>query len=265
MQPAGSFHCHDFEWADLAATWKQAPPLEGVDAASLGALAQDHWDVFHAKNNGKVYKPRNYLGKEFPELVTTAPIRVLEVGCGYGSAIFPLLAQSPAMHADVCDFSQHAIEILRAHEAYEASRCNAFVCDIANDKIDVPDASIDVALVVFVLSAILPGAMDAVVAKLHKALKPGGLVCFRDYGLYDLAMRRSTKRIGSDEADALYFRGDSTLASFFSVEAVADLFGRYFEVVENEYNTVRLRNRKTGTNMDRVFVHAKLRKPLDTL
>ncbi|KDO18570.1 hypothetical protein SPRG_16039 [Saprolegnia parasitica CBS 223.65] len=141
----------------------------------------------------------------------------------------------------------------------------AFVCDIANDSIDVPDASIDVALVVFVLSAILPGAMDAVVAKLHKALKPGGLVCFRDYGLYDLAMRRSTKRIGSDEADALYFRGDGTLASFFSVQAVADVFGKYFEVVENEYNTVRLRNRKTGTNMDRVFVHAKLRKPLDAL
>ncbi|OQR87393.1 methyltransferase domain-containing protein [Achlya hypogyna] len=262
MQPATTFHSHDFEWADLAATCqealaKEAKPVESVDAAQLSALAQTHWDVFHAKNNGKVYKPRNYLSKEFPELLSATS--VLEVGCGYGSAIFPLLAQCPTMRAHVCDFSRHAIDILRGNQAYETERCHAFVCDIVADEIDVPDASIDVVLMVFVLSAIPPSAFASVLAKVHRALKPGGLVCFRDYGRYDLAMMRSSKRLS--DSDALYYRSDGTLAYFFSTDDITAMAAHRFEVVENEYNTVRLRNRKTQASMDRVWVHAKLRKP----
>jgi len=50
-----------------------------------------------------VYKPRNYLTKEFPELLAPnrEAVEVLELGCGYGSAIFPILAESPNVHAQV--------------------------------------------------------------------------------------------------------------------------------------------------------------------
>ncbi|KAF0707330.1 hypothetical protein AaE_013661 [Aphanomyces astaci] len=302
MRPAGSFHAHDFEWEELAVTCRAQLAAAGnasaknedeSDVASgaatveeevhtgdeLGVLAQGYWDVFHAKNNGKVYKPRNYLSKEFPDLLVSllqTARNVLEVGCGYGSAIFPLLAESPSMHAHVFDFSPHAITILKANPLYDAARCCAYVCDLVADAdLGVPDASMDVVLMVFVLSAIPPTSFANVMHKVHRALKPGGVVCFRDYGLYDLAMMRSTKKVHAttrhvDHVDGkrgdggdkhVYYRGDGTLATFFSIQDLSSLFeGGGFDVVENEYCTVRLRNRRTQTNMDRVWVHGKFVK-----
>ncbi|RHZ32950.1 hypothetical protein DYB31_005684, partial [Aphanomyces astaci] len=205
------------------------------------------------------------------ELGVLAQGNVLEVGCGYGSAIFPLLAESPSMHAHVC--TPHAITILKANPLYDAARCCAYVCDLVADAdLGVPDASMDVVLMVFVLSAIPPTSFANVMHKVHRALKPGGVVCFRDYGLYDLAMMRSTKKVHAttrhvDHVDGkrgdggdkhVYYRGDGTLATFFSIQDLSSLFeGGGFDVVENEYCTVRLRNRRTQTNMDRVWVHGK--------
>ncbi|KAF0687605.1 Aste57867_20664 [Aphanomyces stellatus] len=267
MKPAGSFHAHDFEWSDLATKCRaqladdDTKTVVHVSGDELGELAQHNWDVFHAKNNGKVYKPRNYLSKEFPDLRSATS--VLEVGCGYGSAIFPLLAECPSMHAHVCDFSPHAIDILTSNPLYDVSRCHAFVCDLVRDQLEgVPDGSVDIVLMVFVLSAIPPSAFALVLEKVHRALKPGGVVCFRDYGLYDLAMMRSVKKIESaaDAFDALYYRSDGTLAYYFSVENLDTLFGAAFDTVENHYCTVRLRNRRTGTDMDRVWIHGKFQK-----
>ncbi|RHY86169.1 hypothetical protein DYB37_010919 [Aphanomyces astaci] len=259
MRPAGSFHAHDFEWEELAVTCRAQLAAAGnasaknedeSDVASgaatveeevhtgdeLGVLAQGYWDVFHAKNNG-----------------TT----------------------SDRLHPPF-DFSPHAISILKANPLYDAARCCAYVCDLVADAdLGVPDASMDVVLMVFVLSAIPPTSFANVMQKVHRALKPGGVVCFRDYGLYDLAMMRSTKKVHAttrhvDHVDGkrgdggdkhVYYRGDGTLATFFSIQDLSSLFeGGGFDVVENEYCTVRLRNRRTQTNMDRVWVHGKFVK-----
>lgn len=245
-----------------------------------------------------MYKPRNYLVKEFPELLTmvrrrcpwsatTRPfalalslpdeltslihhfflnqrqdrdvVELLELGCGYGSAVFPILAACPNVRAQVCDFSAHAIEILTHHEQFDAARCRAFVCDIARDELTgVAPNSVDIVLMVFVLSALPPAAFAATLRKVYRALRPGGIVCFRDYGLYDLAMMRNAKRLGP----SLYYRSDGTLAYFFSTDDLATLFGAEcgFDVLENEYCTVRLVNRKKHVTMDRVWVHAKFQK-----
>ncbi len=45
-------------------------------------------------------------------------------------------------------------------------------------------------------------------------MKPGGLVLFRDYGLYDHAMLRFSR--GHKVEEHLYFRQDGTLSYFFS-------------------------------------------------
>ncbi|KAG9399230.1 Methyltransferase-like protein 6 [Aphanomyces cochlioides] len=266
MKLASSFHANDFDWNDLAAKCRaqleeKDQTVVSVSEDELGTLAQSNWDVFHAKNNGKVYKPRNYLSKEFPELRSANT--VLEVGCGYGSAIFPLLAECPSMFAHVCDFSPHAIDILKANPLYDATRCNAYVCDLVlDDTVGLPENSVDVVLMVFVLSAIPPTSFANVIEKISRALKPGGLVCFRDYGLYDLAMMRSTKKVSSatHSYDSLYYRsGDNTLAYYFSTEDLAKLFER-FDIIDNSYCTVRLRNRRTQTDMDRVWIHGKFVK-----
>ena len=207
-----------------------------------------------------MYKPRNYLVKEFPELCTSKceVVEVLELGCGYGSAIFPILAQCPKVHAQVCDFSACAINILEQNPEYNATRCRAFVCDIAQEELaGVAPESIDIVLMVFVLSALPPESFACALNKIFVALRPGGMVCFRDYGLYDLAMRRNAKKL----APSLYYRNDGTLASFFSREKLALLFEQAgFRTMENEYCTVRLRNRKKRVMMDRVWLHAKFTK-----
>lgn len=295
-------HSHDFEWEDLARECQmqekedvemiEDEEKEGLlETQQLAKEAKDKWDVFHQRNNGwlvachsshcvlscsklkltrfcwcfihpgKVYKPRNYLVKEFPELCAPERevVEILELGCGYGSAIFPILTECPNVRAQACDFSAHAIDILQHNPEYDARRCRAFVCDIAQEELaGVAPESVDIVLMVFVLSALPPESFAHALQKVYAALRPGGVVCFRDYGLYDLAMRRNAKKLGP----SLYYRSDGTLASFFSREALAQLFEQAgFRTLENEYCTVRLRNRKKGVTMDRVWLHAKLQKP----
>ena len=62
--------------------------------------------------------------------------------------------------------------------------------------------------------------------------------------------------------DCLYRRSDGTLAYFFSTQALEGLAGDAgLEVVECEYARVALRNRGSGRQMRRVFVHGLFRKP----
>ncbi|TYZ57359.1 hypothetical protein PybrP1_012959 [[Pythium] brassicae (nom. inval.)] len=273
-------HSHDFEWEDLARVCREQvgerererDEAEADDDADqqqqqqqqqqLAQVAKDKWEVFHQLNNGKAYKSRNYLVKEFPELLTMEKdeIQLLELGCGYGSAVFPILDECPNVRAQVCDFSAHAIRVLQQNPRFDPRRCRAFVCDVARDELSgVAPGSVDIALLVFVLSALPPASVAPTLRKVFTALRPGGLVCFRDYGLYDLAMRRNAKRL----SPSLYYRSDGTLAYFFSKADLAAYFERQcgFRALESEYCTVRLTNRKKGVSMDRVWLHAKFQKP----
>lgn len=66
----------------------------------------------------------------------------------------------------------------------------------------------DIVSLIFVLSAILPARIPSVLRKLIKVLRPGGLLLFRDYGVYDTAMIRFNP--GSKLDDRLYVRQDGT-------------------------------------------------------
>ena len=46
--------------------------------------------------------------------------------------------------------------------------------------------SVDIAVMIFVFSALAPNQWDQAMDNLHKILKPGGKIIFRDYGAYDL-------------------------------------------------------------------------------
>jgi tRNAThr (cytosine32-N3)-methyltransferase len=86
-----------------------------------------------------------------------------------------------------------------------------------------------------------------------QALKPGGLLVFRDYGRYDLTqLRFKQHRLIEDN---FYMRGDGTRVYFSTKEEMHDLFTSAGLVgEENEYDKRLLVNRKRALQMYRCWL-----------
>lgn len=68
-----------------------------------------------------------------------------------------------------CDFSPTAIDCVWQHPLYSSGRVKAFVADITKDRLanTVYPATVDICTMVFVLSAISPERMAAVIPSLQ--------------------------------------------------------------------------------------------------
>lgn len=61
--------------------------------------ANEYWDNFYSIHENKFFKDRNWLFTEFPELLgrssedinNNEKFNILEVGCGVGNTIFPII------------------------------------------------------------------------------------------------------------------------------------------------------------------------------
>lgn len=187
---------------------------------------------------------------------------MLEVGCGVGNLVFPLLenpATSPNLFFYACDFSQRAVDFVLGNPKYDPQRMAAFPCDITDgEKLSehITESSLDLITMIFVLSAIHPENFDRVVQNLRSLLRPGGLLLFRDYGRYDMAQIRFKQ--GSKIADNFYVRQDDTRSYFFTIEEVGELFERNgFDVQSNVYVNRRTINHKEKLNVPRTFLQGK--------
>ncbi|KAI8899066.1 S-adenosyl-L-methionine-dependent methyltransferase [Globomyces pollinis-pini] len=221
---------------------------------------------FYKRNTTNFFKDRHWTEREFPELRpsnTLLPnsIKLLEIGCGVGNFVFPLLKSNPALFIYCCDFSEKAIELVTTNTEYDTNRCHGFVCDLTTTDIlkVIPENSLDLISAVFCLSAIPPQKLHICIENIQKLLKPGGIFLFRDYGLYDAAQLRFKPENKID--DMFYIRTDGTFSLFFTPESIQSLFPD-FEVLENGYVVKEIVNRKRDLSMDRVFVQSRLRKKL---
>nr|XP_020017448.1 methyltransferase-like protein 8 isoform X2 [Castor canadensis] len=92
---------------------------------------------------------------------SNATFRILEVGCGAGNSVFPILntlQNTPESFLYCCDFASVAVELIKSHSFYRVAQCFAFVHDVCDDgsPYPFPDGILDVILLVFVLSSIHP-------------------------------------------------------------------------------------------------------------
>jgi SAM-dependent methyltransferase len=294
------FHENDFDYdkfAKEAEVKASLPVLDDKEASQIidDAAGSQGWEAFYQRETDP-YKPRRYLSAEFPELLQgptpaflrlpryfqgipavravtgcTSPL-LFDVGCGYGSALVPLLLENPCLRAVACDLSATAVAKMREHPECQPPRVRSRDWDITHGlppelrKDEEEDGragseKADLALLVFTLSAVDPKLHVRVLSDLRKSLKPGGTICFRDRARYDLTEIRSKTRL----AEGTYARDDGTLAHYFSTKEVETLAKKAgLEVVGGSarYCTVRMANRRKGTAMSRCYVHAKLRNPL---
>ncbi|XVE62776.1 hypothetical protein DITRI_Ditri06bG0146900 [Diplodiscus trichospermus] len=120
---------------------------------------------------------------------------------------------------------------------------------------------VDFVTLIFTLSAVPLQTMPTAIRECFSVLKPGGMILFRDYGLYDMTMLRfePDQRVGFRE----YMRSDGTRSYFFCLDTVRNLFiSAGFIELEIEYCCVKSVNRRNGKSMRRVWVHGKFQKPI---
>ncbi|CAM9581213.1 unnamed protein product [Pylaiella littoralis] len=286
----------------------KGPPLSTFWREKFEREATKSWDLFYRRNAGNFFKDRHYLGKVFPELAETdadrnlANVRrgrlgrrtLLELGCGVGNAVFPLLEENRGLYVVAVDLSSRGIEVLKRHPMYTCGRCEASVLDATSDELPLcvsEDGGVDLVLLQFSLSAVAPKDMAAVARLVEKALKPGGQLLVRDYGRHDEAQLRFAK--GRRLGDNVYVRQartpqDGTTSYFFSLEDLRHLFcggstprprqdegdasprllrdyggGEGANLIEEELSFVRRQyaNRAQKVARRRVWVHGKFRKP----
>ncbi|KAJ2032934.1 hypothetical protein H4S03_005994 [Coemansia sp. S3946] len=271
---------------------------------SYNAKPASFWNSFYENNKNKFFKDRHWLRVEFSELfewtnmrtsakgeqsqsepnceatlsltppvasatasttATTDKFNIMEVGCGAGNAVFPLLADiyDPRLFVYACDYSKTAVDVVKSTEAYDESRCKAFVWDLSSTELplEVAPASVDIMLMIFVFSALHPDQWNQAVENAYRVLKPGGVLLFRDYGRNDLTQLRFKKArlLGEN----LYIRGDGTRVYFFTNEELAEVFGKRFDIEQNAIDRRLLVNRKRELKMYRVWLQAKFRKPIN--
>ncbi|XP_057629325.1 tRNA N(3)-methylcytidine methyltransferase METTL2A isoform X3 [Chionomys nivalis] len=261
--------------------------------------AHKYWNDFYKIHENGFFKDRHWLFTEFPELapshnpLTDLPLdsEKSEVskdrsgedrpgltterhGCSWTSRGCD--TQGPPVeetvtrelsHLEICadEFpgSSATYRILETNSEYDPSRCFAFVHDLCDEdqSYPVPEGSLDVIVLIFVLSAIVPDKMQKAISRLSRLLKPGGVMLLRDYGRYDMAQLRFKK--GQCLSGNFYVRGDGTRVYFFTQDELHALFTvAGLEKVQNLVDRRLQVNRGKQLTMYRVWIQCKYSKPL---
>ncbi|KAH6626073.1 S-adenosyl-L-methionine-dependent methyltransferase [Chaetomium sp. MPI-SDFR-AT-0129] len=219
------------EYAEQQYAMQRQAPVSDFDKTRFNSDPAKWWNLFYKNNTANFFKDRKWLQQEFPILdkviqEDAGPVTVLEIGAGAGNTAFPVLAQNknPKLRLHACDFSKKAVEVMRSHESYNPEVMQADVWDVAGEELPpgLEEGSVDVAVMVFIFSALSPLQWQKAVENVYRVLKPSGEVCFRDYGRGDLAQVRFKK--GRYLEENFYVRGDGTRVYFFERDELAEIW-----------------------------------------
>jgi len=232
----------------------------------LEVNARKNWDLFYKRNRTNFFKDRQWMTREFQELKQLAEkmdkLVFLEAGCGVGNTFFPLKQEIPKMFVHACDFSERAVQFIKENENFNTSWCHPFTCDLTHNNSltsQVQISSVDIASLIFVLSAVHPDKFSDVLYNIYQTLRPGGMLIFRDYGINDWAMLRF--KLGSKISNNFYKRQDGTRAYYFKKEELEGIMQKAgFSVKSLEYVLRETVNKKEQVSVPRVFLQGKFVK-----
>ena len=277
------------------------------------------WDQFYKDHGTKFFKDRHYLEKAFPEVFLepsqqqqnqqqsssssssslTKLKTLVEIGCGVGNAILPLLEDEvdegdgvdtkqerrrskwDVIHG--LDISQQAITLLQQDPRFtsfnervrnisqnqeqqqqQQQAVYGHVCDISKE---IPNSCIgisDVTTLLFCLSAIDPSDMIAAAQNVVSTLKPGGILVFRDYGRYDEAQMKLGISRSKQIKNNFYRKHDGTKCYYFTLDDIRNLFSSELNIIELDYLRRIYRNKGTGQQRRRVWVQGRFQKPKES-
>ncbi|EEH04070.1 actin filament binding protein [Histoplasma capsulatum G186AR] len=225
------------EYAELQYLRQKESPVSEEARDKYNANPSKFWNLFYKHNTSNFFKNRKWLHQEFPILTEVSkadagPQVILEVGAGAGNSAFPILAnnKNEQLRLHACDYSKKAVEVIRKAEHYDERYMQADVWDVSAEGEDSlppglgPD-SVDVVVMIFIFSALSPSEWCRALRNIHRVLKPGGHVLFRDYGKGDLAQVRF--KGGRWMGENFYVRGDGTRVYFFEKDELAHIWGRW--------------------------------------
>lgn len=222
------------QFAEAQYAKQRENPVSEFDRKRFNDNPEKWWNKFYANNTANFFKNRKWLQQEFPILTEvtqeSAPETViLEVGAGAGNTAFPIMEQNKnaKLRLHACDFSKKAVEVIQTNPIYTSEgtvgTLKASVWDVASPPSEdsglpvlpegIEAGSVDIVILIFIFSALSPSQWDLALRNVWRALKPGGVVLFRDYGRHDLAMVRFKNGRWLD--DNFYVRGDGTRVYFF--------------------------------------------------
>lgn len=258
-------------------------------------ITYEPWESFYRRYSSSFFKERQWIPKEYPEIIIHTN-RILEIGCGTGSTIIPLIKaridrdndylQENSEHFSIeeerdsketiglteteiekcsniygVDYSSTAISILQSRipsikDQFISKDITKIKDMIYFDK--KPIDSIDIILLIYTLSAIHPSEYESIFSLIHRTLKTGGVVIFKDYYEMDLTQLRFKKDQIIDKN--MYKRGDDTYVYYFNKKEIESLSKDLFRIVKYKEDTKLVINRKKKKEMYRCFVEIKLEK-----
>ncbi|KAF6827423.1 actin-binding protein [Colletotrichum plurivorum] len=252
------------EYAEQQYDMQRQSPVSDFDKNRFHANPAKMWDAFYKNNTANFFKNRKWLQQEFPILTEVTredagKTVILEIGAGAGNTAFPITEfnKNPNLKIHACDYSKTAVEVMRGHESYGQGFVQADVWDVTSDDLPpgLEEGSVDIAILIFIFSALAPDQWNKAVANVYRLLKPGGQVCFRDYGRGDLAQVRFKKGRYLDEN--FYVRGDGTRVYFFEKDELADIWSGKLKTESDDPKAVFTIN---DLGVDRRMLVNRLRK-----
>lgn len=258
-----------YEFCESQYAKQKESPVSEYDKKRFNSQPEKWWDLFYKQKTSTFFKDRKWLVQEFPILHDiTRPDAgrkiVLEVGAGAGNTAFPVmrLNENPDLEIIAADFSKKAVETMRDADDINAKvgKVRAEVWDAASDGLPegLCEESCDVVIMIFIFSALSPQQWEQAVSNVHRLLKPGGYVLFRDYGRGDLAQVRF--KAGRWMEDNFYVRGDGTRVYFFETEELEKIWGRSLIVLNLDVDRRLIVNRQRRIKMYRCWIQGRFQK-----